>query len=316
MRKPTLVLFALAFMAVDLCGQQSALIGTWNLAGNNYRNRNPSGIPTQNINRQAAAIAIFQPDVLLLTELDPVDAIGRIADRLRSEHGLDYRWAIIDQPQTNIDIGVLLRDRSDSSVGACGLLDTDLGKDNYRHVFWIDLKIGEFDFRLLGVHFKSGSAAWEKTDRAEQAEIVADFVEDFIDDTSLPRPERDVLVIGDYNMFPTRDPVAFDKLSANGRLRFISSERLCAGSNRRNCIGTHIRGRDEGNLLDGFAVSANHTGEYLGDVYRINLPRLMRMRLGTFRRTVADHLPIVARFWVREDDDDEALSTGCTVMNP
>jgi hypothetical protein len=70
-------------------------------------------------------------------------------------------------------------------------------------------------------------------------------------------------------------------------------------------LGSHISGGRYGNLLDGFAISREHTGrEYIEASLRIfPMNRAMKYSLGDYEHRVSDHLPLVARFRVTEDDD-------------
>jgi endonuclease/exonuclease/phosphatase family metal-dependent hydrolase len=107
-----------------------------------------------------------------------------------------------------------------------------------------------------------------------------------------------VLVIGDYNMIPEQDEVNFDALSPTGFLRFLSYQ-LTGPSHIRRCQPL------EGNLLDGYAVSARHTAEYVEGSLRIfPLDRALRLSCDDYVSSVSDHLPLVARFTVTGTDDD------------
>lgn len=276
---------------------QTAKVAAWNLAGNNVDHLTPAILA-----QQARAISLFQPDIILLTEVDLHTAASDIASDLRgAPFNLPYSHLIIDQPQTNLDIGILFKDTV--HVGVPGLIPgSDLDLSDYRKAFFVDVRVGSFDFRLIGVHFKSAACNTCKRNRKLQAENVASFIAQFVEGE-----EKDVLVVGDYNMFPARDQESFDALDGNDFLRFVSTEALCTPPTNDDCIATHIQstptGAQDGNLLDGFAISKNHTNEYQSDLARVELPTLMGMTLGAFRVDVSDHYPLMATFSIVSDDD-------------
>jgi hypothetical protein len=111
-------------------------------------------------------------------------------------------------------------------------------------------------------------------------------------------------------MIPGPDSANFRALDPAGRLRFVSSEDL-AGQFSHLSEGS---GCDDGNLLDGFAVAAAHTAEYLEASLRIYpMNRPPGLSLCTFRDSVSDHLPLIARFRVLADDDTTAAGPGVGV---
>jgi len=259
------------------------------------------------IREQARGISLFEPDLLVLTEVDHHTAIDELAQTLRTDFNLPYDSLIIDQNQTNLDIGILFKE--DVEVGQRGLIDGSALGGQLRKAYWADVRIGQFDFRVIGIHFKSGGSV---STRRDQAKVVAAFVTEFVHGA-----EKDVLLIGDYNMFPRRDRNVFPILSAEGFLRFISSESLCTPPDLDPCVGTHIQANGnqarEGNLLDGFAISSNHTGELQGEVSRVNLPTLMGLSLGSYKSQVTDHYPIVATFRIDQDDDGGSTSSSLKI---
>ena len=73
---------------------QDAKIAAWNLGG-------IYAIPKEKLKKQAEGIAQFHPDLLLLSEVNPVSAITDLAQFLKDGHNLNYSPLIIDQAQTN-----------------------------------------------------------------------------------------------------------------------------------------------------------------------------------------------------------------------
>jgi hypothetical protein len=59
-----------------------------------------------------------------------------------------------------------------------------------------------------------------------------------------------------------------------------------------------------GNLLDRYAISCDHTNEYIDGSIRIfPMDHALRLTLREYALNVADHLPLIADFTVMEDDD-------------
>ena len=80
-------------------------------------------------------------------------------------------------------------------------------------------------------------------------------------------------------------------------LRFISSEELSGQF-------THIGSTGPGNLLDGYAISRQHTSEYIADSLQVlPLHQILGLTLTEYSDQVSDHLPLEARFRITEDDD-------------
>lgn len=161
-----------------------------------------------------------------------------------------------------------------------------------------EVTIGEFDFLVVGLHLKAGRSGADRALRDQQVEAVAEYIK-----TKTSAGEKDVLVIGDYNMIPafggsTNDNPNFASLNPDGQLRYLSSETLAGG-------GSHISSSGVmGNLLDGYAIAAQETGEYLeGSLRLFPMHEVFSIPLGDFRDDVADHLPLVADFLVTIDDD-------------
>jgi len=286
----------LYIVSVVTYSETTATIGGWNLAGNNV-----SRLQDDQLKLQAESISLFEPDLLVLSEVNPATAIFDIVKFLKTDHNLDYKARIINQ-EPRIDIGIIYK--SEHQVNQFGVIPgSDLGNPRLRNSFWAAATIDKFDFLLIGVHFKSAGGSSNKATRELQLDIVVDFYENYVNTGT----DKDVLVVGDYNMFPSRDRNGFKVLSNNGFLRFISTEELCSGQNNNTCKGTHIQGRRGsariGNMLDGFGISKNETAEYKGDLERLDLHTNMTMSLRDFKNEVSDHLPIWATFRVDVDDD-------------
>jgi endonuclease/exonuclease/phosphatase family metal-dependent hydrolase len=276
-------------------GRATGAIVAWNFAGFN-------AIPAARQARIARSLLDLDAEVVAAVEVNPDEAIHDVAAAL-TELGACYDAVILDQTATQ-NIGVLFK---------CGVLvanprlvpDSDDGSPGLRKALAVDVRIGDFDFLLITVHLKAGRTAGDRQIRTRQAGHIAAFIA-----AGTAGDEKDVLVVGDYNMIPGPDSANFSALNPAGRLRFVSSEDL-TGQFSHLSEGS---GCDDGNLLDGFAVAAGHTTEYLEASLRIYpMNRPPGLSVCAFRDSVSDHLPLIARFRILADDDSAAAAPGAGV---
>ena len=259
----------------------------WNLAGF-------SSIPDDRFYNLIDAIIALDPDVLALVEVNYSYVAPALAYEL-SETGDCYERKLIRQ-SANQAIAVI--HRCSVSVADPELIpDSNLGRRGLRKALRVDVTADNFDFALITVHLKAGRKNSDRDDRTAQNQIVAEYIESAVFDGS---SERDVLVVGDYNMIPVEDDENFDALNPDGHLRFVSSDLATAGA------FSHIRkGGRPGNFLDGYAISLASTNEYIDDsIEVIQLHDEMGLTLATFRNEVSDHLPLLAVFSTDDPDDD------------
>ena len=273
-----------------------ARIGAWNLGakgGGGERFIEKSRIPSI-----AQMMAMLGPDVLAVSEITPKDRLNLIIKHLKVA-GLCYRRQMVDQP-SKLNVAFLYRCHVKASnarliPGSGYELN---GRDN-RQALAVDFKVGNFDFTAIVVHFKSGRSGNSRDLRTEQVGKVWDFIKDEV----LPT-EKDVLIMGDYNMIPGPDEENFKALNPENTLRFITNEEL----EPRDGFGkvfSHIGNRGRaGNLLDGFAISRIHTAEYRTKSVRIvPMDLFVGSNLKRFKGRYSDHLPLMAVFTAHADDD-------------
>jgi len=277
-----------------------ARIAGWNQQGVEFDNQ---GVPHP-VHKPAelrAAIAAINPDVISISEINSRASMDEIV-ATPFANGATYKVSMDDDQPTPQKIAVLFKDSPDISVSnrrAVPGSDDNL-PDRLRKAWAFDVKIRNFDFLLIAVHLKSGRGPQERATRNRQALAIAGFIRHETATTS----ERDVLVVGDYNMIPAEDAQTFSKLSPgpanNEFLRFISSN-LAPPSH----IGGCSNGHPTGNLLDGFSISRIQTHEWTGFIRILQLQTLLpNMGCTRYKDTVSDHLPLVARFRVSNPDDD------------
>jgi len=280
-----LVFGAAASLSAQQFTRSTAAVVAWNFAGF-------TAIPAPRQVQIARALMDLDAELVAAVEVNPDHAIHDVAAAL-TELGTCYDARILDQT-ANQNIGVLFK--CEVQVTNPRLVPgSDDGQSSLRKAFAVDVRVGEFDFLVVVLHLKAGRSAQDRATRTRQVGQIATFLAG-----ALGGAERDVLVVGDYNMIPGEDAANFDGLNPGNMLRFISTEDLVGQP-------SHLPGSgscEGGNLLDGFAVSRDHTGEYIEASLRIYpMHRALGMTLCGFRSEVSDHLPLIARFRILADDD-------------
>jgi len=254
----------------------TAKIAAWNLQGF-------TPITPTRVQEQVEALKILDADVVALVEVNPVITMTRLTTQLNAS-GLCYQSSILDQAAT-LDMGVLFK---------CGITATnprfitgsDLGVATARNAFVVDLRVGQFNFVMIIVHLKSGRGAADQATRDQQAAVIAAFIAQ----ERTAHPQRDILVVGDFNMIPGQDVSNFHVLGGPDTLDFLSSWDLQESF-------SHILPAGPANLLDGFAITRTFTTEYVRGSLRVfPMHWAMDMGLERFRGTISDHLPLVATF--------------------
>ncbi len=270
----------------------TATVACWNIKGI------PS-ITDARAERIATGLSYIDAEIIVLSEVLPHEKFQAVVDLL-NEWGSDYQLIMPTGAEQPDDMKIAILFKQGVTVTDAGIIPgSNLNNPNCRNAVRAKVKIGQFDFFLIGVHLKSSRSAQDRRERSAQCAAIAAWI-----DQHDNGPEQDFLVVGDYNMIPKRsghprhDQENFEKLNPDGKLEFISSIDLADQ-------GTHISGGRIGNLLDGYAVSAEHTQEYIDGSLRIfPLHRAMRYTLKGYSLQVSDHLPLIARFDIADEDDD------------
>ena len=294
MKVLTRLLVAVALLTgvctVNVYGQaQTAVVAGWNILG-------VDPIPDARITNIAETIRRINPDLIVLSEVNTNDVPARIVERL----GAGFQPPIIiPQNDTVVQNLAFIFKTGVTVTGARLIPGTDLAEEpRSRKALTANVRIGNFDFILIGVHLKSSRDPTSRSQRTRQCRAIADFIAQ-----SVAGGEKDVLVIGDYNMIPRRgnvrnDEANFVAMSPNNFLRFVSTDFL-------NGRTSHIDRCNplQGNLLDGFAISRTFTGEFVAGSTRLLSFSNLGRSCSSFLRNVSDHLPVVSRFRTTTDDD-------------
>ena len=300
-------------MAAALClsvsstsfGQSAtfARIAAWNQQGVSF-NAQGEAVPIHKPARLRAAIAAINPDVIALSEVNSKESMDEIV-ATPFANGFRYKVNMDNNQPVPQKIAVLFKDSPEISVSnRRAILGSDDNQpDRLRKAWAFDVKIRNFDFLLIAVHLKSGRDNSERAIRDRQTSAIAAFVKHEVDNS----PEKDVLVIGDYNMVSGQDAVSFANLSPgpnnNELLRFISSG--IPGHPPSHITTCTSHGVIVGNPLDGFGITRVQTQEWTGFIRVLPLHTLLpNMGCSRYKSLVSDHLPLVARFRTSSPDDD------------
>jgi len=262
----------------------TARIATWNLGGFHQ-------IPQSKLDNIIEGMRKLDADILVLPELNPLSHGQAIADKLSEPAGSCYKASVPDQPKARQEIGFVHKCHV-VVTNAGFVIGSDLGKRGYRNAAAAHVKIDEFDFVLIGLHLKAGRGTSNRNFRDEQLEILSGYIQGV-----LMAGEKDVIVIGDYNMIPGQDTDNFETLNADNSLRYVSSEDLSGQ-------GSHISTSGIGNLLDGYAFTNVDDPEYQeGSLEIVQMHDELGFTLSGYKAQVTDHLPLVAEFETEVDGD-------------
>lgn len=289
------VLIFLSLLCARALAQTNATVAAWNL--NSF-----DPIPKARIQPIARAIHNMSPDVIALAEVNPDSTLDSLIAELRT-HGDDYRSLILPQTARQ-NIGLLYK-RGIRVTGGELIEGSDDGNHGLRKALAARARVGRFDFIIIAVHLRGSRAQLDRAARTRQANAIARFIQQ-----RTAGVEKDVLVVGNYNMVPGQDSVNFHALSPgpnnNEFLRYVSTEALAGqASHISRCKS------NSGNLLDGFAISHLHTREFRENSLRLvpfsdpvfRQPSGGTPNCGTYTGLISDHLPLVASFLVTSDDD-------------
>lgn len=277
-------------MTTNVFRKSTATIAAWNLATFEH-------LSAERIKKQADGLAMLDAEFVTLVEVKDRDHIAQLAQHL-TDSGVPYRFELVEQAPTNsgheaMHIGVLFK--QGVTVENASLLDgSDLGDNNNRKAFVCDARIGRFDFKLIGVHLKSGRELANQRIRDEQCKVIGAFIKNLRGDRDR---EPDILLMGDFNMIPGQDISNFHHLGGDDIMDFVSSWDLQERF-------SHILPSGRENLLDGFAISRRFSTEYIKGSLRL-FPMHWNMEIGQakYRADVSDHLPFVASFSIGRDRD-------------
>ena len=280
-------------MTNNTFAKTTASIAAWNLA-------TFESLDNARIEQQADGLRLLDAELITLVEIKDEAHIKKIAEHLsKDDDDVEYQYSFLEQSQPDDDhhdamhIGVLYK--KGVEVTNPLLMDgSDLGNNNYRRAFVCDVAIGKFDFKLIGVHLKSGRGDEDQKIRDRQCKVIGEFIMRL---RGLLDRNPDVLLMGDFNMIPGQDISNFHHLGGDDIMDFVSSWDLQERF-------SHILPSGRENLLDGFAISKRFSTEYIkGSLRLFPMHWTFGMGQAKYREEVSDHLPFVASFDITRDRD-------------
>lgn len=278
-------------MCTNVFAKTTANIAAWNLS-------TFEPLDDDRIKRQATGLRMLDAELVTLVEIKDESHIDAIAKHL-ADDDVEYEYRFLEQSQPDsghdaMHIGVLFK-KGVTVSNEYLLSGSDLNSNNMRRAFVCDVVIGKFDFKLIGVHLKSGRGKDEQKLRDDQCKVIGQFIAEL---RGVEDRNPDILLMGDFNMIPGQDVSNFHHLGGDDIMDFISSWDL----QKRY---SHILPSGRENLLDGFAISRRYCTEYIKGSLRL-FPMHWNMEIGQakFREEVSDHLPFVASFEITRTGTD------------
>ena len=262
----------------------TAKIAVWNIA-NNFND-----LGDERLARIVDGLAILDAEIVTLVEVKPFDYIHRIIAGLAAKNCV-YDFKMLQQAE-DLNVGVIFKQGIQAEEPEF-IAGSDLGQDRHRRAFHLKMRVGKYDFMLIGVHLKSERNNAAQEIRDQQCAVIGQFITDVLEQS----PRQDILLMGDFNMIPGQDVSNFHLLGGADLMDFLSSWDL-------QDRFSHILEAGRANLLDGFAISRNRNKEYIrGSLRLFPMHWTMDMGRARFRDLVSDHLPFVASFRIDRDRD-------------
>ncbi|MCE9559952.1 MAG: endonuclease/exonuclease/phosphatase family protein [Armatimonadetes bacterium] len=267
-------------------GSDDIVIASWNIGFEPLESR---------IDDLIDAFKRIDADLILVVELTPYDAAKKLQRELASA-GMRYQYSIAEKRELQ-NLCVLYRDPVKvSDVRA--FKDVNLGSTKLRTAYTAHVQAGKFDFALIGVHNKSKRKEGPGQDtegmRIQQLQLLRDEIS-----RKLSGSEKDLLLIGDYNMIRGDDQEQYDILNSNANLAFLTE------NSPKDAFTYIFKGGQKTSFIDGYGIAKGNTErEYVAGSFQV-VPlheHYYGRGLAMFHK-ISDHLPTSARFKITGDDD-------------
>lgn len=213
--------------------------------------------------------------------IQEVQRQGQAVERLRRQLNEPWRHAVSDRTGNNERYGILYRaDRIELTDGP------RLHSGPHARVFdrvpmIASFRAGSFDFTVVAVHLWYGEKA-NNPRRAGEAQALATIAREL----AAAGPERDILVLGDFN-----------EMRAGGNLhRFTSMGWALLNAEPTNLSSTEV--------YDNLLIDRQFTREWTGRTGVVRFDESMFGDDDAARASVSDHRPVWADFRVDWADDD------------
>lgn len=292
MKKLSLFLFFVSFVFFG-CSPKSGIdktgvvtIGTFNIGWLGDGKNDKIERSEDDYKRIAQVIKDSQVDVLGLEEIENDSAVQRVLKYLP-----DFS-AMIGKEGNQQNVGVLYR--SSITVKYLGeYMPIAIEKGRQRPGFVVECKAGNFDWRMMVVHFKSTSR-YDSTEEMRQKAIELRKMQSKLASEWLINQvggkEKDILIVGDFNDFPTRkNNPSLEELINNTSGEFITKD-------MESCKKASWKGIDH--IFASRSASTRCKRESLRSINFFN-----QYDEKTADK-ISDHCPVVVQFDVTAPDND------------
>lgn len=284
-------------------------VGTWNLewlgTPDRRRGSKESGRSQAELELIAETIDTkLELDVVVLNEINLQSPQWKALSKALGKRG--FR-TYSPSPRADQETAIAYRSSRIKTTGATRALDNGdirVGpcRSGVRRPIVASLRAGEFDFTVIGVHFRSqrpsecgGDDFPEEVREQEVKRILAEIAKG----QRKGKIDKDVIITGDFNV-ESSDP----------SLRAFTKEGLTFVTHPDNLSEesgevSYRKSRHEG-ALDHIIISVGATNEYIeaSAQHHAMFSTLNRQALDKYRLTFSDHAPTWASFSTHLEDDD------------
>jgi len=252
-------------------------IATWNLQ--KFSDRDKAGQHPPDLVTIARIVKEARFDVLAIQEVQRGGA--QAVQKLRRQLNEPWRHAITEPTGNNERYGFLYREDRMQLLETPALYAGPEAAVFDRVPAIARFRAGNFDFILLTAHLWYGDKANNPRRKAEAAALVR------IAQSLAAGPEKDVIVLGDFN-----------EMRASGNLKLFEEVAFV----RLNHEPTNLGSTE---VYDNLLIQPNHTREYAGVVGVVKFDEtLMDNDDPRARQDISDHRPVWAEFNAGGADDD------------
>jgi len=162
-----LCLLAAVFATLSLAQvDTTCVIAAWNLKGFNP-------IDDAKVVRLARALTDVDAEIIALAEVNPDGVVDKLILEL-GRLGACYQGKILDQTARQ-NLAILYK--TGVAVTEAQLVQgSDDGNPGLRKALTADVRVGQFDFKIVVLHLKAGRSGSDRNTRTRQATVLAGFV--------------------------------------------------------------------------------------------------------------------------------------------
>ena len=171
-------------------------IAGWNLGGFHE-------ISEENLRNIKRGVEEINAHIFVLTEVNPGNVANKIAAAL-SDENCSYSAVTPIQELAKQEISIIYH-CDVSLLHPIVIQGSNLGKDGYRNIIAAHVKIDNFDFVIVGLHLKSSRGPENRDYRTSQRRYLSGYIQGIYHSG-----EKDVVIVGDYNMIPGEDEENFN----------------------------------------------------------------------------------------------------------